>query len=188
MSTNPGITQMPVPSISLTASFGRAPGLMGTFGNPTLRTSRMRFPSMTMSTGPIGGAPVPSTSVTPRMMSRVHGPSPSLRSGANAGGAASAAVVRATMSSAYFIRAIEPQRSSWKRNVECSMLNGLWSAADCVSFNIQHSTFNIEHSTFNIAFRCAAAEPSPPRGSRPSPESIAPVPVLEGCFRADSRD
>src|SRR5262245_43093575 len=38
---------------------------------------------MTMSTGPIGGAPDPSIIVTPRMTSRSNGPSPSpdLRSG-----------------------------------------------------------------------------------------------------------
>jgi len=44
--------------------------LIGTLGKPTLRISRMRLPSMTMSTGPTGGAPVPSTSVAPRMISR----------------------------------------------------------------------------------------------------------------------
>src|SRR5215813_1340380 len=38
---------------------------------------------MTMSTGPIGGAPAPSIIVAPRMISRSNGPSPSpgLRSG-----------------------------------------------------------------------------------------------------------
>ena len=44
--------------------------------------SLIRLPSTTMSTGPIGGAPVPSTSVAPRRISRFHGPSPSARGGA----------------------------------------------------------------------------------------------------------
>src|SRR6185436_2439278 len=42
----------------------------------------MRLPSTMMSTGPIGGAPVPSTSVAPRRISRFQGPSPSARGGA----------------------------------------------------------------------------------------------------------
>src|SRR5438105_950336 len=58
MSTKPGCTHRPVPSISLVAFFGRLSSLIGTLGKPTLRISLMRLPSMTMSTGPTGGAPV----------------------------------------------------------------------------------------------------------------------------------
>src|ERR1043166_2604989 len=94
MSMKPGSTYMPVPSISFVASFGRPSGLIGTSGAPTTRTSRMRFPSMTTSAGPIGGAPVPSMTVTPRRISRGNGPSPSpgRRSGAKGGFSAIAAV------------------------------------------------------------------------------------------------
>src|ERR1700726_2944522 len=51
-------------------------------GWPTLSTRTMRFFSITMSTGPIAGAPVPSISVAPRRMSLANGPSPSARGGA----------------------------------------------------------------------------------------------------------
>src|ERR1700726_3716035 len=51
-------------------------------GWPTLSTRTMRFFSITMSTGPIAGAPVPSINVAPRRMSRANGPSPSARGGA----------------------------------------------------------------------------------------------------------
>ena len=42
----------------------------------------MRFLSITMSTGPTAGAPVPSMTVTPRRIRRGNGPSPSARGGA----------------------------------------------------------------------------------------------------------
>jgi hypothetical protein len=51
---------------------------IGVPGAPRLLTFLMRLPSTTMSTGPTGGAPVPSTSVAPRRISRFHGPSPSI--------------------------------------------------------------------------------------------------------------
>src|SRR6185436_6936439 len=51
-------------------------------GLPTATMSAIRFFSMTMSTGPTGGEPVPSIRVTPRRMSRANGPSPSVRGGA----------------------------------------------------------------------------------------------------------
>jgi hypothetical protein len=84
MSTKPGRTYIFEPSISWSAFFGRDSASIGTFGNPTLRTSVMRLPSMTTSTGPMGGAPVPSMTVAPRMISRLNGPTPSSarRSGA----------------------------------------------------------------------------------------------------------
>ena len=46
---------------------------MGTPGYPTLRTSAIRFWAMTTSTGPIGGAPVPSMIVTPRSIEPIEG-------------------------------------------------------------------------------------------------------------------
>src|SRR4051812_17607166 len=42
----------------------------------------IRLPSTTMSAGPYAGAPVPSTIVTSRRISREYGPEPSVRSGA----------------------------------------------------------------------------------------------------------
>src|SRR5215471_7017786 len=82
-STRPGITYIPAASISFTPLAGRPDSLIATLGKPTLLTSLIRLFSMTMSTGPIGGAPAPSIIVAPRMTSRSNGPSPSpgLRSG-----------------------------------------------------------------------------------------------------------
>ena len=56
---------------------GRPWSRMGTPGEPTLRISAMRLFSTTMSTGPRGGAPVPSIMVMPRITMRLNGPSPS---------------------------------------------------------------------------------------------------------------
>ncbi len=50
---------------------------MSIMGTPTFAIRWMRLPSTTMSTGPMGGEPVPSMSVAPRMISRSNGPSPS---------------------------------------------------------------------------------------------------------------
>ena len=44
---------------------------------PALRTDWIRLPSMTMSTGPTGGAPVPSMRMAPRRTSVLNGPCPS---------------------------------------------------------------------------------------------------------------
>src|ERR1700687_2330569 len=84
MSTKPGSTYMPARSISRSpfAALGRLSGSMPP-GWPTLSTRTMRCFSITMSTGPIAGAPVPSISVAPRRMSRANGPSPSARGGAS---------------------------------------------------------------------------------------------------------
>src|SRR5687767_2313229 len=51
----------------------------------TANSSTMRLRSTTMSTGPRGGAPVPSITVALRMISRSNGPSPSARGGAGLG-------------------------------------------------------------------------------------------------------
>ena len=77
LSMKPGITYIPVASISRVAPEGRPSARIGRPGKPTLAIRAMRFPSMTMSTGPRGGAPVPSMSVAARRMSRWCGPSPS---------------------------------------------------------------------------------------------------------------
>ena len=69
---------LPVPIL------GRFDSSIGTFGAPTLATSTILLFSITMSTGPAGGPPVPSINVAPLIISRLNGPSPSpaLRSGA----------------------------------------------------------------------------------------------------------
>ena len=54
---------MPVASISLVPFAGRPRSPIGTLGKPTLATSLMRSCAITMSTGPRGGAPVPSITV-----------------------------------------------------------------------------------------------------------------------------
>src|SRR5205809_617595 len=51
-------------------------------GEPTTAICLILFFSTTISTGPIGGAPVPLIKITPRMISCGHGPSPSFFSGA----------------------------------------------------------------------------------------------------------
>src|SRR5271154_3714999 len=60
---------------------------MGTFGNPTLTMLAILSFSITMSTGPIAGEPVPSIMVAPRITMRLNGPAPSpgLRFGAGSG-------------------------------------------------------------------------------------------------------
>lgn len=69
MSTKPGRAYMPVASISWSASRGARSAFSGRPGQPACSTSVILSPSMTMSTGPRGGAPVPSMRVTPRMTS-----------------------------------------------------------------------------------------------------------------------
>ena len=73
----PGIRNMPVASSSKSASLGGRPGCSGRPGVPALRMAAIRLPSTTMSIGPIGGAPVPSIIVTPRMTNFLYGPRPS---------------------------------------------------------------------------------------------------------------
>src|SRR5215210_3415700 len=69
---------MPARSISFPpSSLGRPSGSMGRPGLPTGTISAIRSLRMTMSTGPAGGAPVPSITVTPRRIRRGKGPSPS---------------------------------------------------------------------------------------------------------------
>ena len=97
-STNPGSTYMPVASTSWSASNGGR-----RFPVVTSLISVIRWLTATMSTGPRGPAPVPSTRMPPRITSLRNGPfpSPGRRSGAgrssslsscaNAGGAACAA-------------------------------------------------------------------------------------------------
>ena len=89
----PGITYEPSRSISLppSARAGLLESSIGTPGKPTLRIFTMRLFSMTISTGPMGGEPVPSMSVAPRRMSWAKGPSPSTRSGASGAGSAAGA-------------------------------------------------------------------------------------------------
>src|SRR5580693_6158900 len=84
MSIRPGSTYMPARSISLSPFFasGRSSGSIAMPGWPTLSTRTMRLFSITMSTGPTGGAPVPSIKVAPRRINRPNGPSPSARAGA----------------------------------------------------------------------------------------------------------
>ncbi len=84
MSTKPGRTYMPWRSISWSPSSAlkRFSGSGGAPGLPAGATSAMRFFSITTSTGPTGGAPVPSITVTPRRIRRLYGPSPSARGGA----------------------------------------------------------------------------------------------------------
>ena len=74
----------PEASISFVAFCRTAASSIGDFRDCRRSISAMRLPSMTMSIGPIGGAPVPSMIVAPRMISRLNGPSPSpgVRSGA----------------------------------------------------------------------------------------------------------
>ena len=74
MSTKPGITYMPLPSISKSKSRGSRLACCGQPGQPAWRTWVMRLPSMTMSIGLSGGPPVPSISVTPRMTIFLNGP------------------------------------------------------------------------------------------------------------------
>src|SRR5450755_294961 len=68
---------MPVPSISRVPFAGRPCSRMGDPGDPTLRTSAMRFCCTTTSIGPRAGAPVPSITLIPRITSLSNGPSPS---------------------------------------------------------------------------------------------------------------
>ena len=84
-STNPGRTYMEVASISFVAGCGLPLGRMSPAVAPTAITEVMRLRSTTMSTGPRGGAPVPSMRVAFRMTSRSKGPSPSARGGAGRG-------------------------------------------------------------------------------------------------------
>ena len=67
MSTNPGITYMPLPLISWSKSRGSRLGVSAMPGQPAWRTAVMRLPSTTMSIGLRGGPPVPSIRVTPRI-------------------------------------------------------------------------------------------------------------------------
>ena len=60
-------------------------GRMSPAAASTANSATMRFRSTTMSTGPRGGAPVPSITVALRMISRSKGPSPSARGGAGRG-------------------------------------------------------------------------------------------------------
>jgi hypothetical protein len=52
------------------SSPGRSSGSTGTPGEPTDTTFTIRSPSITTSTGPTGGAPVPSIRVPPRRIRR----------------------------------------------------------------------------------------------------------------------
>ena len=74
---------------------------MGTPGLPTLTILTIRSFSMTISTGPRGGAPSPVTTVTPRRINCKYGPTPSSEPlfGALAPGAAAAwrVISRATV-------------------------------------------------------------------------------------------
>lgn len=78
-STKPGVTNLPWQSISCWPAAGRPAGSMARRGAPTPRISTMRSRSITMSTGPQGGAPVPSITVAPRSTRRSNGPSPRSR-------------------------------------------------------------------------------------------------------------
>lgn len=63
-------------------NFGRRALSIFIPGEPTPLICLILFFSMMMSTGPMGGAPVPLIIVTPRMINCSHGPSPSFLSGA----------------------------------------------------------------------------------------------------------
>ena len=76
-STSPGITHMPVASISLSKSRGGRLGCIGNPGVPAERISVIRLPWMTMSRGPCTVPPDPSMTFTPRITSLVNGPWPS---------------------------------------------------------------------------------------------------------------
>ena len=84
MSMKPGNKYMPSQFNSFPPgnSLGRFAVSMETPGEPTIWICLILFLSTTISTGPTGGAPVPSTRMTPRIISWFHGPSPSTRSGA----------------------------------------------------------------------------------------------------------
>jgi hypothetical protein len=74
MSTKPGITYMPLPSISKSASRGSRSACSAMPGQPAWRTWVIRLPSITMSIGLSGGPPVPSMRVTERITSFLNGP------------------------------------------------------------------------------------------------------------------
>ena len=84
ISIKPGNRYIPSAFSSLPPSFncGRRLASMGTPGAPTFTILAIRLFSTTISTGPIGGAPVLLIKITPRMMSCGHGPSPSFAKGA----------------------------------------------------------------------------------------------------------
>ena len=77
VSTNPGIKYIPVASRLRSAVCGARFGWSARPGVPALRTEAIRLPDTTTSTGPWGGAPLPSINMTPRMTSVLNGPRPS---------------------------------------------------------------------------------------------------------------
>ena len=75
----PGRTYIPLALISLPFffSFGRLLSTISTPGYPTVLIDLIIFCSITISTGPNGGLPFPFTSIAPRMISWLNGPSES---------------------------------------------------------------------------------------------------------------
>src|SRR5262249_41966790 len=130
-STRPGSTYIPAPSISFTPFSGRFDSLMAVLGKPTLLISLIRLFSMTMSTGPIGGAPAPSIIVAPRMTSRSNGPSPSpgLRSGAGGAVRCARCVCANTTATPKANNRTTNHDLYAKRDIAVLLLKGWYSAA-----------------------------------------------------------
>ncbi len=103
-----GVTYLPRQSISWSPAAGRRASGDSLRGRPTFSMAAIRPSSTTMSTGLIGGAPVPSMMVAPRSTSRRCGPTPRSREVAG---------VTAGMPEAFSLRMRSsptwPMESSW---------------------------------------------------------------------------